>query len=68
MTSRLQYLPLKFDVMMGGGQDYFDPAKRKDKDNVYKKFDEAGYVTVKTKKELLNLSVVGNQTFARRFR
>lgn len=52
----LQYLPLKFDVMLGGGQDYFDPAKRKDKDDVYKKFDEAGYVTVKTKKELSNLS------------
>ena len=52
----LQYLPLKFDVMMGGGQDYFDPSKRKDKDDVYKKFNEAGYVTVKTKKELSNLS------------
>jgi alkaline phosphatase len=53
----LQYLPLQFDVMMGGGQDYFDPAKRKDKDDVYKKFSDAGYTTVKTRKELFSLSV-----------
>lgn len=50
----LQYLPLKFDVMLGGGNDFFDPSKRKDKDDVYKKFEEAGYITVRNRKALFD--------------
>ncbi|TKC06667.1 alkaline phosphatase [Pedobacter polaris] len=52
----LQYLPLQFDVMMGGGNQYFNPSKRKDKANVYAKFEEAGYQIVRTKAEMLKLN------------
>ncbi|RZK58987.1 MAG: alkaline phosphatase, partial [Pedobacter sp.] len=52
----LQYLPLQFDVMMGGGNQYFNPAKRKDKVDVYSKFAEAGYQIVRTKAEMLKLN------------
>ncbi len=48
----LQYLPLKFDVMMGGGDKYFNSAKRADKKNVYAQFTEAGYHVVKNKSQL----------------
>lgn len=50
----LQYLPLKFDVMMGGGNQYFDTAKRKDKIDVYNKFELAGYQILRTKSEMIN--------------
>ncbi len=48
----LQYLPLKFDVMMGGGDKYFNATKRTDKKNVYAQFTEAGYYVVKNKSQL----------------
>jgi len=51
----LQYLPLKFDVMMGGGNKYFSASKRKDKLDVYAQFQKAGYQLVKTKAELRGL-------------
>lgn len=50
----LQYLPLKFDVMMGGGNQYFDAAKRKDKIDAYQKFKQEGYQVLRTKAEMLN--------------
>lgn len=49
----LQYLPLKFDVMMGGGDKYFNPSKRSDKADVYSQFEKASYQIVKTKAQLL---------------
>jgi alkaline phosphatase len=52
----LQYLPLRFDVMMGGGNQYFSGDKRKDKVNVYAKFEESGYQVAKTKKQFLSLN------------
>lgn len=44
----VQYLELKFDVMMGGGNEFFDATKRKDKRDVYADFVSAGYEVVKT--------------------
>ncbi|WP_282456433.1 alkaline phosphatase [Chitinophaga sedimenti] len=44
----VQYTELKFDVMMGGGNEFFDAAKRKDKRDVYADFVSAGYEVVKT--------------------
>lgn len=49
----LLYLPLKFDVMLGGGQQYFDAAKRKDHKDVYTQFTQQGYQVVKTRQELI---------------
>lgn len=46
------YLDLAFDVMLGGGHEYFDPEQRADKKDMYKAFSEAGYGVAKTKEEL----------------
>ncbi|SFG77570.1 alkaline phosphatase [Pedobacter insulae] len=51
----LQYLPLRFDVMMGGGDKYFNPSKRSDKQDVYEEFEKAGYQLAKTKAQMLEL-------------
>jgi alkaline phosphatase len=52
----LQYLPLKFDVMMGGGNQYFSAEKRKDKVDAYAKFTSEGYQVVKNKKDMQALN------------
>lgn len=48
-----QYLTLGFDVMMGGGDQYFAPAKRKDKKDMYAAFAAKGYQVAKTRSEML---------------
>lgn len=48
-----KYLDLGFDIMMGGGNDYFSSEKRKDKRNMYQEFATAGYQVVKTRNEML---------------
>ncbi|MFN4197612.1 MAG: alkaline phosphatase, partial [Flavobacterium sp.] len=48
-----KYLDINFDVMMGGGQQYFDASKRKDKKDLYKAFSQKGYTVVKTRNEML---------------
>jgi alkaline phosphatase len=40
-----QYLDLKFDVMLGGGQEYFLKEKRRDGEDVMGQFRTAGYHT-----------------------
>ena len=49
-----QYAELNFDVMMGGGSQYFDKDKRKDKKDVFDLFVKKGYTVAKTKSEMLN--------------
>lgn len=44
-----KYLKHKFDVMMGGGNKYFSPEKRKDKKDMYEAFKSNGYEVVKTR-------------------
>ncbi len=46
------YLPLKFDVMMGAGTQYFSKDKRKDGRDLFHEFAAAGYAVVKTKAEM----------------
>ena len=41
------YLDLRFDVMMGGGDNYFSGEKRKDKQDMYAKYVEKGFTVVK---------------------
>jgi len=50
------YLPLKFDVMMGGGNDYFSAAKRKDHKDMYQQFTANGYTVIKDRDAMLNLN------------
>ncbi len=48
-----KYLKLQFDVMMGGGNNYFSAEYRKDKVDMYQKFEAGGYQVVKTRDEML---------------
>lgn len=47
-----QYLRLQFDVIMGGGSQYFDPNHRKDKKDLFSDYRKKGYQVVKNKAEL----------------
>lgn len=42
-----KYLDLRFDVMMGGGDKYFNPEKRKDKRDMYAEYKAKGFTVVK---------------------
>ncbi|WP_044213058.1 alkaline phosphatase [Flammeovirga sp. OC4] len=48
-----KYLGLNFDIMMGGGNEYFSPDKREDKVDMYQKFANKGYEVVKTREQML---------------
>lgn len=48
-----KYLEQSFDIMMGGGNNYFSSNYRKDKVDMYQKFTYAGYQVVKTRNEML---------------
>jgi alkaline phosphatase len=50
------YLESQFDVMMGGGQKYFDANFRKDKKDLYSAFQSKGYQVVKTRSEMHSTS------------
>lgn len=41
-----QYLERQIDVLLGGGQKFFDPTQRKDKRNLKNEFTKAGYVVM----------------------
>jgi alkaline phosphatase len=47
-----KYLELKFDVMMGGGLEYFNGKKREDKKNILEDFKAAGFQLVQNKSEM----------------
>lgn len=51
----LKYLELRFDVMMGGGHEYFSSIEREDKKDVYGAFEKAGFAVAKNKEELRSL-------------
>lgn len=51
-----QYLDLQFDVMMGGGNQYFAADKRKDKKDLYAAFAAKGYQVAKTRNQMLAAS------------
>ncbi|KEO71896.1 alkaline phosphatase [Anditalea andensis] len=48
------YLKLGFDVMMGGGREFFDPAKRPDGKNLFSEFTNRGFQVVNNKEEMLS--------------
>lgn len=47
------YLDLEFDVLLGGGQNYFSATERKDKKDMYAAFADKGYQVAKTRSEML---------------
>lgn len=47
-----EYLKSSIDVLMGGGDKFFAPGKRKDKRDLYADFSKAGYQVVKNRAEL----------------
>lgn len=49
-----QYLELGFDVMMGGGNNYFSPEIRKDKKDIYSAYKAKGWQVARTRKEMLS--------------
>jgi len=52
----VQYLPLKFDVMLGGGTEHFTADGRADKRNLFQDFSDAGYAVARTKSEMASAS------------
>ncbi len=49
----LQYHDLRFDVMMGGGVEFFSADKRKDKQDVFQKFRGSGFAVALSRDQLL---------------
>lgn len=52
----IQYLDLGFDVMMGGGNQYFSADKRKDKKDLYAAYRAKGWQVAKTRSEMMQTS------------
>lgn len=51
-----QYLDLGFDIMMGGGNQYFAADKRKDKKDIYAAYRGKGWQVARTRAEMLAAS------------
>lgn len=51
-----KYLQLRFDVMMGGGNKYFDAQLRKDKKDMYTAFAQHDFTIVRNKAQMLKAS------------
>ncbi|ASW73894.1 alkaline phosphatase [Chryseobacterium piperi] len=49
------YAHIGFDVMMGGGDEFFNPAKREDKKDVYGLYRQKGYQILKDRSALQNI-------------
>lgn len=48
-----QYLQLGFDIMMGGGNNYFSSGNRKDKKDVYAGYKAKGWQVVRNRSEMM---------------
>ncbi|WP_031530338.1 alkaline phosphatase [Dyadobacter crusticola] len=53
-----QYLDLKFDVMMGGGAEFFDGEKRKDKTDLFADYIKAGYTVARDRNAMQALNSI----------
>ena len=51
-----KYLPLHFDIMIGGGSEFFNGAKRADGKDLLKSFREGGYQVAETKLQMVTQS------------
>jgi alkaline phosphatase len=48
-----QYLQLRFDVMLGGGTEFFDPTLRQDGKDLFSEFSQEGYLVAQNRQALL---------------
>jgi alkaline phosphatase len=51
-----QYLELEFDVLLGGGDQFFNALLRKDKKDLYAAYQSKGYQVARSRSELFQLS------------
>ena len=51
-TIAKQYFDRRIDLLLGGGRNYFDKARRKDKRDLFGDFSKAGYALMQTRAEL----------------
>jgi len=51
-----QYIPLKFDVMMGGGLEFFLAKARSDGEDVFAQYEKNGWQIVKTRDEMFKVA------------
>ncbi|MET3531784.1 alkaline phosphatase [Chryseobacterium flavum] len=49
------YAELELDVLMGGGDEFFNPEKRKDKKDLYSVYQKKGYQVLKERTDLANI-------------
>lgn len=49
------YLKLKFDVMMGGGTEFFSTEGRQDKRNLFEEYRQAGFSIAQNKTEMMQV-------------
>lgn len=49
----VDYLKLRFDVMMGGGLNFFDPKEREDQRDLIQAYQQTGFDLVRTKSEMM---------------
>ena len=52
----VEYLKLDFDVLLGGGTEFFSAESRKDKVNLFNQFSQKGYQVVQNRADLLQFS------------
>jgi alkaline phosphatase len=50
----LKYLSSSFDVLLGGGTEFFSPSLREDKEDVFKRYRNANYTVLENKKDLMH--------------
>ncbi|WP_293788555.1 alkaline phosphatase [uncultured Pedobacter sp.] len=50
------YAEFGFDVMMGGGDEFFNPEKRKDKKDIYALFSQKDYAILKDRSDLKKIT------------
>lgn len=56
----LDYLRLRFDVMLGGGSEFFDAGSREDGRNLFEEFRSEAFQVAVSREELMSLSEGGN--------
>jgi alkaline phosphatase len=54
-----KYLPLRFDIMMGGGEEFFSAEEREDKKDLFSEYKKAGYEVVRNRAEMKSLDSNG---------
>ncbi|WP_373493931.1 alkaline phosphatase [Aquiflexum sp.] len=50
------YMKLKFDVMMGGGGNFFSSEKRSDQKDLYNAYRQAGFDVARSKSDMMSLN------------